>query len=147
MTLEHILVATDFSEPSERALDLAVELATQFDAALTVVHVVEVPSYVYTETTYASANVIGPLNQAARERLDGLIARTRERLPRAQALLRSGTPWEEVLGAARDTTADLVVVGTHGRRGVKHLLIGSVAEKIVRTSPVPVLSVRAEQKT
>jgi nucleotide-binding universal stress UspA family protein len=145
MKLEHILVAIDFAEPSERALDFGIELATHFDAALSVVHVVEVPSYVYTETTYATTDLIGSVELAARERFDQLIARAQQKLPRAQALLRRGTPWEEILGAAREKGADLIVVGTHGRRGVSHLLIGSVAEKVVRASPVPVLTVRSGQ--
>jgi nucleotide-binding universal stress UspA family protein len=65
-----------------------------------------------------------------------------QKLPQAKAILRSGVPWREILSAVEDVAADLVVMGTHGRRGVSHALLGSVAEKIVRLSPVPVLTVR-----
>jgi nucleotide-binding universal stress UspA family protein len=147
MKLDQILVAIDFAEPSEHALDVAIDLAKQFGAALSVVHVVEVPSYVYTETTYATTELIGSVEQAARLRFDALIERAQERMPGAQALLRRGTPWEEIIGAARDKGAELIVIGTHGRRGISHLLIGSVAEKVIRASPVPVLTVRSGAKS
>lgn len=142
-SFEHILVATDFGEPSARALDLALHLATESGAELTLLHTFEIPQYAYTETTYLNADWITPLQRAAHERLDRLLEETRKTLPRARALLRTGSPWREVLAAAEEEGADLVVIGTHGRRGLRHALLGSVAEKIVRMASVPVLTVRA----
>lgn len=144
-TFQHVLVATDFGEPSECALDVAVRLAKQSGAALTLLHVFEIPAYVYTETMYLSADLITPLQSAARARLDQVLAETRKSLPRAEALLRMGMPAREVLAVAEELDVDLVVIGTHGRRGLSHVLLGSVAEKIVRQSRVPVLTVRARK--
>lgn len=66
----------------------------------------------------------------------------RDRFPEAKSVLRRGRPWEEILAAAADVEADLIVIGTHGRRGLSRALLGSVAEKVVRVSPVPVMTVR-----
>jgi nucleotide-binding universal stress UspA family protein len=81
--------------------------------------------------------------QGARRALDEALSALRDRVPRLEGILRMGVPWEEILKAIAETHADLVVMGTHGRRGISHALIGSVAEKVVRASPVPVLSVHA----
>lgn len=144
--LRDILVATDL-EPdsaSARALDLAIDLATGFGAALTLVHVHEFPAVAYPHAAVNFASLQASVLDAASEALVAFAASVRERFPQAKSVLRRGRPWEEILAAAAEYRADLIVIGTHGRRGLSRALLGSVAEKVVRLSPVPVLTVRRE---
>jgi nucleotide-binding universal stress UspA family protein len=142
MDFKHILVPTDFGEPSARAVKLAIDLARRFEAKLTVFHAYEVPLYAYPQVDSIVVDLFTPIEQAAREQLDSALTSVQQKLPQAKAILRAGVPWRELLGVVEEVGADLVVMGTHGRRGVSHALLGSVAEKIVRLSPVPVLTVR-----
>jgi nucleotide-binding universal stress UspA family protein len=142
---KHILAPVDFGESSQQALDTAIELATRLGAKLTIVHCYEIPAYAYGGMTFVAADLLGPVQDAAREQLEKTLAEVKKRFPGATGLLRRGVPWSEILAAADETKADLVVMGTHGRRGVAHALLGSVAEKVVRTSPVAVLTVRRAQ--
>lgn len=143
---EKILVPVDFGEPSTRALDIAVELAKLNGASLALVHVWEIPSYGYGAALPAS--VLNHLEAEARAQLDALVGSVKERLAGAKDVkevkvyLECGAPWREILRTVEETKPALVVMGTHGRRGLGHALIGSVAEKLVRTSPAPVLTVR-----
>ena len=141
MPFERILVATDFSDSSEQALELAVSIAEQFGSELTLVHVWEAPNYSYAAVLYAPVDVVAPIERAAVARLEDATTKLKQRFPKANSLLRAGVPWQEVLAAATQTKADLIVMGTHGRRGLEHALLGSVAEKVVRMSGVPVLTV------
>jgi len=145
MTFKHIVVATDFSDCSARALDFGIELAAQFDAQLTLVHAWEIPSTGYSAALYSPGDLLTPIEQAAATQLNAALESLRERLPRAKSVLRAGVAWEEIVAAAADVHADLIVVGTHGRRGVSRALLGSVAERVVRLSPVPVLTVRGTE--
>jgi len=141
--LKHILVATDFEESSERATQHAVDLAKKLGAELTLIHVYEVPEYVYFNGSLpATAAWIEPIRAAAEKQLEEALKKVRSRLPGATSLLRQGRPAEEIVRAATDTRPDLVVLGTHGRRGLSHALLGSVAERVVRTASAPVLTVR-----
>ncbi|HEY0466390.1 MAG TPA: universal stress protein [Polyangiaceae bacterium] len=141
MSFERILVATDFSDGSERALELALGLAEKFDSELTLVHSWEPPSYSYAAGLYLPGDAIAPIERAAIARLEEATAQLKLRFPAAKSLLRAGVPWEEVLAAAVQVKANLIVMGTHGRRGLERALLGSVAERVVRMSPVPVLTV------
>jgi len=141
MTFGHILVATDFSESAQRALDLAVEMARKFATDLTLVHCWEPPSYSYGGGLYVPVDLITPIEKGANRALDEALAELKKRVPAAKSMLRSGSAWEEILLAAREIHADLIVVGTHGRRGLNRMLLGSVAEKVVRMAEIPVLSV------
>jgi nucleotide-binding universal stress UspA family protein len=140
--IREILVATDFAECSKGALDRAIDLAGKLGAHLTVMHSYEIPSYVYTGASFSAVDLVTPIEEAAQKCLDDTMVNVRERAPSAKAILRRGPPWEQILEVAKDGHADLVVVGTHGRRGLSHALLGSVAEKVVRLSAVPVLTVR-----
>jgi nucleotide-binding universal stress UspA family protein len=139
---EKILVPVDFGAPSTHALDMAVELAKLNGASLVLVHVWEIPSYGYGAALPAS--VLTHLETEAQRQLDALVGGVKERVPDAKvtAYLECGSPWREVLRVIGETKPALVVMGTHGRRGLGHALIGSVAEKLVRMSPAPVLTVR-----
>ena len=139
---KNILVGTDFGEASNRAVDLAIDLAKTFDAKLAVVHAWELPSWAYTGMEFSTVDFFGPIEAAAQRDLNEKIASVRDKVPGAVAILRSGVPWKEILATAEHTHADLIVLGTHGRRGLTHALLGSVAERVVRLSPQPVLTVR-----
>jgi len=139
--IRRILVATDF-ESSQPALDRAVDLAEELGAHLTIMHAYELSSYYDAVAAFSNAETVPQAERVARERLEETMSAIRTTLPQASAVLCRGAPWQQILAAAVETRADLVVVGTHGRRGVSHVLLGSVAEKVIRSSLVPVLSVR-----
>lgn len=144
----HVLVPTDFGEPAQRAVDLAIALAPKFEANVTLLHASWLP---VTAAISYGAGLPWPtdayLEQAEKE-LDALASRARERYPKIDAYAVEGEPWEEILRGALQHHADLIVMGTHGRRGLSRALLGSVAERVVRLSPVPVLTIsgRAEEE-
>lgn len=144
--LKNILVATDFSDCSEAALSYGRELARQFGARLHVLHVVET---VLADSlgVYGYASVMPELQveleESDRRRLEQLISDDDRTSLRATTTLCSfDTPAHAIDDYARTENIDLIVIGTHGRRGLSHLVLGSVAEKVVRTAPCPVLTVR-----
>jgi nucleotide-binding universal stress UspA family protein len=141
---KHLLVPVDFGEPSQQALDTAIDFARRFDAQLTLLHVYEIPAYVYSGIGYATTDLFGPIENAARAMLTKVVGEVRAKVPGAKAEMRRGVPAFEILEAITELHPDLVVMATHGRKGVTHALLGSVAEKIVRLSPVPVLTMRCK---
>jgi nucleotide-binding universal stress UspA family protein len=141
MTFTRILIATDFSPSSEAAWRLAASLATVYRADLVLLHVVALLAYdvVYANTAAAEEEerqrCLRLLDERARAAAaEGLHVRT---------VVRTGRPGETIADCARDEGVDLVVVGTHGRHGLNRLLLGSVAERVVRLAPCHVLTVRA----
>jgi nucleotide-binding universal stress UspA family protein len=138
--MKHILVPTDFSDSSERALSMAIDLARTLQAKLTLVHVWSIPNVGYAE---ALTWPIDEMEQAARRALDEVQGRTSKQLPGTEAVLQLGKEWQAILEVAKDRKVDLIVMGTHGRRGLPRLILGSVAEKVVRLSPIPVMTVGA----
>lgn len=138
---QHILVATDFSKPSLRAVDFGLMLASRLNPELTLMHAYELPAYAYEAFICPSAAVLDGLLGAARQQLDELLAKVRVTAPHARAILGQGAPWQQILLAAHEVEADAIVVGTHGRAGIRRTLLGSVAERVLRLSPVPVLIV------
>ena len=141
----HILVPHDFSDTAQQALSFAIELATKLGAKLTIVHAYEVPSYGYPDGIALTAEVAGSIRKAAETALEGVAARARRPGLEVQSMLRQGPAWSEINASARDAHDDLVVMGTHGRHGLARDLLGSVAEKVVRTAPCPVLTVRGPE--
>jgi nucleotide-binding universal stress UspA family protein len=137
----HILVPTDFGEAARHALDLALEVASMFGASITLLHVGWVPPAEYERSPFRWPT--DELALAARRELDGVLASAKVKAgySNIEALLVSGVPWQQILSAVKDHDADLIVMGTNGHRSMSQLLLGSVAEKIVRLSPVPVLTV------
>jgi nucleotide-binding universal stress UspA family protein len=144
ITFKKILVPVDFGESSEHALETAIDLAKSFDGAVTIVHTWEVPPYAYSAMGVAPMDLHTPMERGAREALDALLQKTREQFPRTEGILKQGVAWREILSAIDEVRPDVVVMGTHGRRGVDRALLGSVAEKVVRMSPVAVLTVHAK---
>lgn len=144
MRIANILVPTDFGESSEQAVRLAVQVAARFNATLTLLHSFEVPAYVYAGLGATTADYLVPIEDAARRSLEDALRAVQAESPSAQALLKQGAAWQGILDATKEIGADLVVMGTHGRQGISRALIGSVAEKVVRLSSVPVLTVRGK---
>jgi nucleotide-binding universal stress UspA family protein len=149
-TISRILVPTDFSEPSDDALDYARSLARAFDARIDVLHVLEdLAAHAWTTEVYVAAlpGVHEEMERQARDRLDRLFSpEDRERFGVTVAL-RVGSPFVEVVRYARDHDIDLIVMGTHGRGAIAHMLLGSVAERVVRKAPCAVLTVRGKGHT
>jgi nucleotide-binding universal stress UspA family protein len=139
---KRIVCATDFSDTAEAAWELATELGRTHQAALVLVHVfIELP--VYPEVAVASIQRVWEEQRRwAEEQLAERIEVAAGRGLAARYLLRTGTAPEEIVRTATDEHADLVVVGTHGRTGLDRLMIGSVAERVVRVAPCPVLTVK-----
>ncbi len=140
---KNILVPTDFSKSSVGALDLALSLAAAFDAELTVLHSWEIPVYPYMEYMLSTADLVTGVEQAATKRLAEELEWVKKQRPTAKSLLNMGVAWQQILDTSKQLQADLIVMGTHGRRGFEHAMLGSVAEKVVRLSVAPVLTVRA----
>ncbi len=136
MTIKRILVPVDLSEPSIQALDYAVDLAAFFKAQLMVLFVAE-PLY------YAGdlGLFVEEQQRLGREQLTLLEERVRKRGRVCETILLRGTPYQAICDAARRRAADLIVMGTHGRTGLSHLVMGSVADRVVRAAPCPVLTV------
>jgi len=141
-----ILVPTDLSDASDPALLYACELATKLDGKVALVNVIGLLAYGVAEVGLAvtNATIEGQIheNEAL---LEKLAQDVRTRCPVGPVLLKTGDASEMIGEAARETNADLIVMGTHGRTGFSRLLIGSVAEKVVRTAPCPVLTIRAPE--
>jgi nucleotide-binding universal stress UspA family protein len=134
------LVAIDFEAASRKAVEVARELAGPLRAELCLVHTYMLPVYTYPGLEPAVPPMFsGEITAAATRALEAFAAEVS--VPRA--LLREGDPAETILATAQEISATMIVVGTHGRRGLSHLLLGSVAEKVVRGSEVPVLTVHA----
>ena len=141
-----ILVPTDFSEPSEAALDYARVMADTFGASLHVLHVFDAPfaaGAVSPEVFIADSPAAqAHLFEEASSRLQHRVTPADRTRYRATAEIVTGTSAESIVTYARKRGMDLIVMGTHGRTGLDHLLMGSVSEKVVRTAPCPVMTVR-----
>jgi nucleotide-binding universal stress UspA family protein len=141
-TFKHILVPTDFGPASARALELATALAQAFDGTITLLHVWEIPIYPYMDFMLNS-DAITRVEDAAVKHLADALEALRKVLPNAQSKLKTGPTWQSVIDVIRELKPDLVVMGTRGRRGLSHVTLGSVAERVVRLSPAPVLTAHA----
>lgn len=146
MKVRRILVPVDFSEHTSDVLAWAGDVARRYDASITIVHVYQtlelvIPDGVILQSASSLVDLMRHLGAAlddARQRLEvsapGIPVKTE---------LRHGVPFVEIVQCAREGDFDLVVIGTHGRTGIQHALVGSVAEKVVRKAPCPVLVARA----
>jgi nucleotide-binding universal stress UspA family protein len=147
--LKTILVATDFSDASDAALAYGRELARNFGANLVVLHVVDnVVAYgVGDGVVIMQPELQRQIEANARQRLDNLLSNEdREQLGASTVILVSNATSPAITDYANEAKVDLIVIGTHGRRAVAHLLIGSVAERVVSTAPCPVLTVRHPER-
>ena len=140
-----ILVPVDFSEHSQKALRYALAFANQFDAEVTLVHIVEQMVYPG-DWMYPPLAVTDFSTQKRGEMIQRLRALDAQSGVKTQHVVRVGRAWQEVVEIAREQKADMIILATHGYTGLKHALLGSVAEKIVRHAPCPVLSVHPEER-
>ena len=148
MTPKNLLVPFDFSEYSEHALDYAVNLATQLGATIHLVHVISIPTAGVPEVVVPiNASMIENMVVDYQKELDKIAAARRKQVPVGQVHVRIGDAREVILHAAEEIGADMIVMGTHGRRGFRRALLGSVAETVVRTAPCPVLTLRAPKSS
>ena len=141
--VRNILVPTDFSEPADAALAYAKLLATEFGSRLHLLHVIATPQVGWgaETTTFSWPTLLADLETDARAQLGRQIPSGDPLSGRVTLATAIGVPVEDILEYAAANAIDLVVMGTHGRGLVGHLFLGSVAERVVRRSPVPVLTV------
>lgn len=143
--IKRVLVSTDFSEAAARAIPFAVSLAKEYGGELHIVHVVEDSLYfaqfAYEGAPFDPSSLIEGLVEDRRKKLQTVV----EGLPadvRCRTHLRRGVVASEIIVAAKEADVDVVVIATHGRTGFSHLIFGSVAERVIRECPCPVLTVR-----
>jgi nucleotide-binding universal stress UspA family protein len=139
-----ILVAIDFSPNSDEALAVALDMAGRYDASVTLVHSYQVIDLAFPggSSVYAGVNLEGVMDELAKElekRKQSAVAKGASRI---DVVLLSGYPPGQISDLASSGGFDLIVMGTHGRTGITRMLTGSVAERVVRTAPCPVLTVR-----
>jgi nucleotide-binding universal stress UspA family protein len=143
--IRRIVYASDFSRASRPAFTKAVDLAKAYRAELVVLHVLSIVPPVI-EDGYMAPRVWEELEAGARAaaqtQLDRLVVKARKARLRVKGLVVLGSPYEDIVRAAKRQRADLLVMGTHGRTGLTKVLLGSVAERVLRTSTCPVMTVR-----
>lgn len=141
MSVKCVLLATDFSELAVPATSQAVFFAQRFAAELVLLHVIETFPIDYVVGLADSKKINAAMEEKARERL-AAAAREIHGVP-VRTLVRWGKPFQEIVGAARELGADLIVLSTHGRTGLKHMYLGSTAEQVVRHARCTVVVARS----
>jgi len=141
ISLKSILVPVDFTEPSLNALKYARALAGAFGSQVHVFHAIEDPA-VYAWEVYSPPLVREDLEKNALSQLQQLLTAEEKKQFQAEFTVRIGAPFVEIIRFAKEKNTDLIIMGTHGRGAIAHLLLGSVAERVVRKAPCPVMTVR-----
>lgn len=139
-----ILLPTDFSQCSAEAAEAARFLAERFGSLVVVLHVLDEPATLdpMSRGEVPLEALRSRMEEFARENMGAFLARHFSGYGNFDTMLATGIPYREIIGKAREVAVDLIVIGTHGRTGVEHVIFGSTAEKVVRMAPCPVLSVR-----
>jgi nucleotide-binding universal stress UspA family protein len=145
--IKKILYPTDFSDPSAYALTYAIEMAKKYDAELELLHVMldetQMVSFYLPQVTVKS--LANDMEEGAKAKLEEFVQNTSGLSDiKYSCTMIKGIADEEIIKRAEENDVDLIVIGTHGRTGFEHVLFGSTAEKVVRRSPCPVLSVRSK---
>jgi nucleotide-binding universal stress UspA family protein len=144
MSTQHILVPIDFSASADQALDYAMSLAGKLPARLTLLHVIHmVPLGLAEGGAPLPHTYIETLEAEVRQSLATYNKRVTDAGTACEVMVLHGIPFQSIIDVARDEQVDMIIMGTHGRTGLGHLLLGSVAEKVVRLAPCPVLITRA----
>ena len=143
---ERILVPTDGSEETREAVEHAIDLAAEHDATIHALYVVNSASFSGLPMESSWESVAAMMNEEGLAALDEVEGIAAERGVPVERALVDGNPSREIVRYAEDEDCDLVVMGTHGRGGIDRLLLGSVTEKVVRSSSVPVLTVRVDDE-
>jgi nucleotide-binding universal stress UspA family protein len=140
--IDQILVPVDFEQPSEHALAYAMDLAETLGAAVHVISAHEIPTArVPGGAVVITPDLVSRVTEAAQRALDKVCAPHRDRKVSLTSHIEEGDPREVIVKVAREKSANLIVMGTHGRKGIARLLIGSVTEAVLRTAEVPVVTV------
>jgi universal stress protein A len=137
-----ILFCADFSENSQPAWELAVDYAKAFGSKLLILHVMDYKSFPgYVDWIEKMREILDDIHKAAEERLEKMVKGCAAQVKDVKSLCRSGATAAEIVGMAQDESVDLIVLGTHGRTGMKHLVMGSVARSVLKMAHRPVLIV------
>jgi nucleotide-binding universal stress UspA family protein len=143
IAIKKLLVPTDFSEYSQFALKYAAAFAEAFAAKVWVLHVHEpYPQGAVFEGMVYDSELVAKAESRARADLEAVVAQLTARSIQAEAVFATGRPYVQIVRQAEKLEVDLIVLATHGRRGVSHMVFGSNAEKVVRLSPCPVLTIK-----
>jgi nucleotide-binding universal stress UspA family protein len=146
LNIKHILVPSDFSPASGKALDYASHFARLCHSEVTLLHVLESSNGLLPKSDSALARSAEASEKNAKENLRALVRASRSRgVPEAKPLLRTGVPTHEIVEAAKELDVDLIVIATHGFTGWRYFTIGSTAERVARAAPCPVLVVREKE--
>lgn len=143
-----ILVAVDFSDSSNNAFQMALSMASNFSAKLYVLHVINEPVDLrgFYVPHISFEKLEEEIEEGAKKMMESFCRQNLRDFDNYECLIVPGLPYEQIINQADEKKADLIVLGTHGRTGLDHVLFGSTAEKVVRKSPLPVLTVRLEEE-
>jgi len=146
-TFSTVLVAVDFSDSSDNAFQMALTMAKSFSAKLLVLHVINEPVDMrgFYVPHISFERLENEIKEGAEKLMESFCRSNLADFENYETVIVSGLPYEEIIGQADEKGADLIVIGTHGRSGLDHVLFGSTAEKVVRKSRIPVLTVRLEE--
>lgn len=146
---KHILAATDLSPESLSAVSYAAHLARGQGAKLTVLHIAHSTSLAYTDFALPidMLDIDAAIEEAARDQLERWAKSHLRQLPNATVMVRGGITHETICEVASDLGASVIVMATHGRKGIGHLVLGSVTERVLRDAPCPVLVVKPPHPT
>ncbi|MBE7445276.1 MAG: universal stress protein [Planctomycetia bacterium] len=143
VNIRNILCPIDYSVYSEMALKYAIEFAEKYQAKLYLVYVLDIRVYDINDPDLYNVNIVDEETiHKLRERLLKCVNEDTKNKISVEAIVIQGVPFAEIIRAAKDYKIDLIVLGTHGRTGLSHAIMGSVAEKVVRKAPCPVLTIR-----
>ncbi len=145
ISIKKILVPTDFSETSRYAMQYAIEFAKSFNAELEIVHVIfdesQIVAFYLPQVTFQ--NLDQELEESAKKQMEQFLASFPELKDISYSVkMLKGTAFLEIINEAKESNVDLIIIGTHGRSGLEHVLFGSTAEKVVRKAPCPVFTVK-----
>ena len=149
LPFKKIIWPTDFSEPALEALKAAVELAEKFSSVLYVVHVLPVLPVIAGPTGPTGFNVSlyqEELEKSSKKSIEDILNKNVPKKIKSVSVIKKGDAAHEITGVADEEKADLIVIATHGETGWRHFVFGSVAEKVVRLSPIPVLTIHAPRE-
>jgi len=148
MQIKTILFPTDFSHGARAAMDTALSLAGQYNAKLILLYVIQDINIAewYIPSSISAMDLVADMQKGAEKEMEKWVAEAAKAVTGVERMVVRGVPFVEIIRTAREKGADIIVIGTHGRTGIDHMLFGSTAEKVVRKAHCPVLTVRTEGK-
>ncbi len=144
MQIKTILFPTDFSNGARAAMDHAVSLARDYKAKIILLYVIQDISIAewYIPSSLSVTDLVEDMQKSAWKEMDKWAAEVAAKVGDVEKAVVRGVPFVEIIRTAKEKNVDMIVIGTHGRTGIDHMLFGSTAEKVVRKAPCPVLTVR-----